>query len=136
MRVLICGARDWTNKEAILEQIPLETTVIIEGDATGADKMAGELADELGIEKEVYPAPWEEYKAKYPYPMWLKAGTDRNKQMLVEGKPDLVLAFHNDIDNSRGTKDMTNRSRKALVETRLYSEDGLVWDYKPPERMF
>lgn len=136
MRVLVCGSRDWTDKEIIRNNLPENTTVIIEGEADGADTLAGELADELGITKDSKPAPWEEYKRKYPYPMWLKAGFDRNQQMLDEGKPDLVLAFSNNFEESKGTKDMVNRAIKAGVLVILYSEDGEVNRWIPNDRMF
>lgn len=42
--------------------------------------------------------------------------------MLDEGKPDYVLAFHNDIFNSKGTKDMLNRAKKAGVPCTLVTE--------------
>ena len=34
----------------------------------------------------------------------------------------LVLAFHNDIDSSRGTKDMINRAVKAGKKVILYTD--------------
>lgn len=137
MRVLITGDRHWTNKEIIRAHIPDETTHIIEGEAPGADTLAGELADEIeGIEKVPFPAPWEEYRLLYPYPMCLKAGTDRNTQMLAEGKPDLVLAFHDDLENSKGTKNMVMQAKAAGIPVILYSEAGEVWHWHPPEPMF
>ncbi len=136
MRVLICGDRHWTNKEIIRAHIPEGTTHIIEGAATGADTLAGELADELGIEKVPFPAPWEEYRKLFPYPMCLKAGTDRNTIMLAEGNPDLVLAFHNDLKNSKGTKDMVNQAKEEGIPVILYSEAGETWHWHPPEPMF
>ena len=136
MRVLICGDRDWTDKECIRKYIPPETTVIIEGEALGADTLAGELADELGITKVSKPAPWEEYRKKYPYPEYLKAGTDRNQQMLDEDKPDMVIAFHNNFKKAKGTKDMVNRAIKANLLVILYSEEGEVNRWMPNERLF
>ena len=70
-----------------------------------------------------YPAPWEEYKRKYPiekFGMKFKsAGTDRNTQMLVEGKPGLIMAFHSNIAKSKGTKNMIAQAKKAGIETLL-----------------
>jgi hypothetical protein len=60
-----------------------------------------------------YPAQWHKYGRA--------AGPIRNQQMLAEGKPDLVLAFHDDIDGSRGTKDMVNRARRAGVKVEVIS---------------
>ena len=81
--------------------------VIIEGDARGADRMAGEIAKELKIPLEVYPADWNQYGKA--------AGPIRNTQMLKEGKPDKVLAFHDDIDSSKGTAHMVKIALKAGI---------------------
>jgi len=36
--------------------------------------------------------------------------------MLDEGQPDLVVYFHDDIENSKGTKDMITRAKKDKVK--------------------
>ena len=61
--------------------------------------------------------------------MWLKAGTDRNQEMLDESKPDLILAFSSDIENSTGTSDMVRRAKKVNLPVRVYNEEGLVAEY-------
>ena len=33
--------------------------------------------------------------------------------MLDEGKPDTVVYFHDNIERSKGTKDMVSRAKKA-----------------------
>lgn len=45
----------------------------------------------------------------------IAAGGIRNKQMLNEGKPDLVIAFP--TENSKGTWDMVRRAKRAGIET-------------------
>ena len=111
MRVLVCGDRNWTDIEVIRQKlisIP-DISVVIEGEARGADRIARQVAEELNIPVEKFPANWDKYGKA--------AGPIRNQQMLDEGKPDLVLAFHNDLENSKGTKDMVIRADKAGVET-------------------
>ena len=111
MKVLICGGRNWDKPRVIevivagLFQLYGEDLVIIEGEARGADSMARDAAEKYGIPVEKYPAKWDEHGKA--------AGPIRNRQMLKEGKPDLVYAFHNEIDNSKGTKDMVAISRQA-----------------------
>ena len=112
MRVLICGDRDWDDKEIIRHYIPLLIDCVIEGGARGADTCARLVAEELGIPIIEFPAKWGEYGKA--------AGPIRNKQMLTEGKPDLVLAFHDDIENSKGTKNMMEQAKKAGIATLLY----------------
>jgi hypothetical protein len=108
MRVLFCGDRHWTSRHVIYRwMVKVKPTVVIEGEARGADRIAREVADSLGIPVERYPANWSQYHRA--------AGPIRNKQMLVEGKPDLVLAFHDDLNSSKGTKNMVTLAQKAGV---------------------
>jgi hypothetical protein len=109
MRVLVCGDREWTASEPIATLLNLcpPNTVVIHGAARGADTIAGRLATELGFEVQPYPADWSKHGKA--------AGPIRNSQMLAEGQPDEVHAFHNNIDASRGTKDMVEKARKAGV---------------------
>lgn len=116
MRLLICGSRDWTNKQLIKKELIelLETTkieVIIHGGCRGADLLAGEVAKELNIPVEEYLADWKKHGKS--------AGPKRNQQMLDEGKPTFVLAFHDDIDESKGTKDMVLRAKKAGIKFKV-----------------
>jgi hypothetical protein len=123
MRVLVCGAAPrlrknipgWTDREAIkreLEKLPTYT-VVIEGEALGADILGKEVALELGFEVDPYPAKWSRYGRG--------AGPIRNRQMLDKGKPDLVLAFHTNIQASTGTKHMVKIAREAGVEVRVFA---------------
>ena len=107
MRVLVCGSRQWTDYRVIerrLQALPPET-VIIEGEARGADKTARKIAEHLGFEVKPFPADWIKFG--------LAAGEIRNQQMLDEGKPDLVLAFS--MPDSIGTKHMIRRAKKAGI---------------------
>jgi GDP-D-mannose dehydratase len=119
-KVLICGSRDWDSFESILEQIMLlyqkygDDFVVIEGEAKGADSIARTCAEKFDIEVEKYPANWDKYGRA--------AGPVRNKQMLVEGQPDLVLAFSKNLSTSKGTKNMVDQAREAGVEVRVYNE--------------
>lgn len=92
MRLLVCGSRDWTDRNAIArELIALAPDVVIHGAATGADFIAETEAKAWGrtsgrgISVVGYPAEWaRDGKA---------AGPIRNARMLAEGKPDRGLAF-------------------------------------------
>lgn len=113
MRVLICGDRNWTDIETIADCIrvlPLHSTVI-HGAARGADSIAGALAGTAPtLDVESYPAKWDRYGRA--------AGPIRNQQMLDEGKPDLVLYFHDNLAQSKGTADMVRRAQKAGIPVR------------------
>jgi len=110
MRVLICGGRDYTNRRKIHDYVatlPLDA-VVIHGAARGADRIAGYFANVEKLKIEPFPARWETEGRS--------AGIKRNIRMLEEGKPDLVVYFHDDIENSKGTKDMVARAKKAGIE--------------------
>lgn len=90
MKILVCGGRDFDSVHLLhktldhfLKEYNFDT--LIEGDARGADRMAGRWAIENNVECKVYPAKWQKYGNR--------AGPIRNLQMLDEGKPDLVIAF-------------------------------------------
>ena len=96
--------------ESTLKEYP-NGIIVIHGDCRGADKMAGVVAEKLGMEVIPFPAKWEKHGRS--------AGPIRNQQMLDEGKPDKVIAFHQDIDNSKGTKNMIKIAEKAGIPVEL-----------------
>lgn len=106
MKVLICGDRNWNDSDTMISEmmsLPPECDTIIHGDARGADKMAGIIGEELGYHVIAVPADWNKYHRA--------AGPIRNRAMYNEHKPDLVIAFHNNIEESKGTKDMVNYAK-------------------------
>jgi hypothetical protein len=110
MKLLVCGDRNWTRRDVIkwaLAQLQPDD-VVIHGACRGADLMAAACAQSMGIETRAYPAKWDE--------LGRRAGPIRNQQMLSEN-PDigLAFAFHDDMENSRGTADMVRRLRKAGI---------------------
>ena len=116
IRVLVCGDRNWTDLKAIqlrLNRLLDETEefiTVVEGEARGADTLGRQAAEELGIKVEAYPADWQQYGRA--------AGPIRNQQMLDSGI-DLVLAFHHNLDKSKGTADMVRRVRRAGIEVEV-----------------
>lgn len=109
MRILVCGGRDYIDERkvfAVLHEYKDRVTVIIHGNARGADLLASQWALVNRIHEEAYPitkADWERFGRG--------AGPRRNKQMLVEGNPDLVIAFK----GGNGTENMITQSIKANV---------------------
>ena len=123
-RILICGSRDYANYQKIRDFVfSLPTgTVIIEGEARGADKMSAQAAEEKGIPDERvlrFPADWTKYGRA--------AGFIRNRQMLCDGKPTHVAAFHDDIESSKGTQDMIAAAQREDVPVLLNPERW--WDF-------
>ena len=132
MRVLVCGGRDFADKNreeykfvfsvlhclcelASEEYNPFDSwlptdIVIIEGGARGADNAAGDFALVNFCQHIQFPADWKTHGKK--------AGYIRNKQMLDEGKPDLVIAFL----GGKGTAMMVDLATKAGVFDRFDGE--------------
>ncbi len=83
---LFCGSREWSDRERIrrdLESLP-EGSVVIEGGARGADRIAREEATELGLHVATVRALWDYYGRP--------AGFRRNEAMARLG-PDFVYAY-------------------------------------------
>jgi hypothetical protein len=109
VRVLVCGGRKFSNEallRATLDRLHRARVfnTLIEGDAIGADRMAGAWAEAQGIAHLTFKADWDGLGSK--------AGPIRNQQMLVEGRPDLVVAF----PGGSGTAHMVRLAREAGVE--------------------
>jgi SLOG family YspA-like protein len=113
MRILVCGDRHWTDYQLILATllgIGAAPHLIIDGEAKGADSMGNLAAMRLNWKYERYPADWNRYGKA--------AGPIRNQQML-NAKPDLVLAFHDDLTKSKGTANMVKIAKAKGVPVRV-----------------
>tara|TARA_Y100000296_G_scaffold5824_2_gene7185 strand:+ start:93 stop:488 length:396 start_codon:yes stop_codon:yes gene_type:complete len=126
VRVLVCGGRDYDNREelyAVLDWIDNSwegpgtigpITVIISGHARGADSLAEQWAKDREVSLDIYPAEWDVYGKS--------AGFIRNQQMIDEGLPDLVVAF----SGGKGTINMIKLSNQANIP--LYNvRDPMGW---------
>lgn len=111
MRVLVTGGRDFGNRELLFEILDRlhathGFTLLIHGDASGADRLAGEWGAARGVAVEAHPADWKKHGRA--------AGPIRNQKMLEEN-PELVVAF----PGGRGTADMVTKAKRAGVEVFL-----------------
>jgi hypothetical protein len=118
MRVLVTGGRDYGDVRLLTKTLDSilaihPEMVVIHGAcktrdrATGAIVGADHLADCWAEAREVdcfkFPAKWKAYEKA--------AGPIRNKRMIDEGKPDLVVAF----PGGRGTADMVKKAKAAGI---------------------
>lgn len=116
MRVLVCGSRDWTDSSMV--HIVLSGLywkgnpdpdrpwmTVIDGGAKGADEAAGSWAkaNKGIINHLVFAADWETYGKA--------AGPIRNRQMLDEGQPDVVVAF-SEQPPTPGTANMIKQAKE------------------------
>lgn len=115
--VLVCGGRDcsaadawnWLErnaKDAIAERLretSFEIATVIHGNACGADQGGAEWGRSEHARVVAYTANWKrDGKA---------AGPIRNRRMLTEGKPDVVIA----LPGRRGTANMVGIAEAAGV---------------------
>lgn len=129
--ILVCGDRNWDNYAVIHRALfrawnehlvatkvagtSTRNIIVIHGAAKGADTQGGYAAHRLGFGVRTYPANWNRYKKG--------AGPIRNSLMLKENKIDLVLAFHDNFFESKGTKDMVEKALDAKIPVVLYRSD-------------
>lgn len=102
MRILVCGGRDFNDYKlvkAILSKYDDET-ILIHGGQSGADTLSDKYGKRRG---------WPIFSFAVTDEMWKKqgraAGPIRNRRMVVEGRPDEVIAFPGDS----GTENMISQ---------------------------
>ncbi len=115
-KILVSGSRDWQWEHVkiihaaldICEKVYAEYH-LIHGGCQGVDAFAGAYAFTRGMITTSVPAKWDKYGNR--------AGPIRNAYMLKHGKPDVLIAFHEDISRSRGTGHMVKIARQAKLPT-------------------
>ncbi len=108
-RILVTGSRTWTDHQTIYDVLVkefAELTVLIHGDANGADQIARDIWLGLGGIDESHPPNYELYGRPAPL--------IRNTEMASLGA-DICHAFR--IGNSRGTAHMISQCKKFGIET-------------------
>lgn len=115
-KVLIFGSRKWTRDGPIRhELLKLRKThdnnlLIIEGGAPGADRASKRIGHELNIHVAEIDALW---KTRHR-----SAGPQRN-QIMAALEPDEGIGFHEDFENSSGTKDMAKKLDRLGVPYKI-----------------
>lgn len=106
--ILITGDRKYDDIKNIKNTFEIIRNVftstqylVVHGAATGADTLAGDYAEKIGYTVKKYPAEWDKYSTA--------AGPIRNKQM-IDMNPSVILIFHKDLKNSKGTADCVKRA--------------------------
>ena len=118
LRILITGSRAWKDRDAIrsaLEDVVdaaqdrdvsllRDEITVVHGAAKGADRIAGEIAAELGCTVEAHPADWGRHGKA--------AGPIRNTEMVRLGA-DVCLAFP--LQQSIGTRGCMQLAKAAGI---------------------
>lgn len=108
--VLVCGGRDFFEQEevfSVLDALHLIEPIglILQGGAQGADLTAEEWAESRNIPFKREPALWRKHGRK-------AAGMIRNKMMLTQYDPDLVVAF----PGGKGTANMVELAKNSNTD--------------------
>lgn len=122
MRILITGDRNWYSLELakrvlgrLVARYGREIT-IVHGAAPGVDQSFADACRSLEIADEPHPADWDR--------LGRRAGPVRNGEMVAAGA-GLCVAFHRDLERSKGTKDCVRRAIEAGIPVWLVeSEEG------------
>jgi hypothetical protein len=109
MRILVTGGRDYTDQTEVdnaLDAVHRKhgITLLIEGGARGADRLARSWARRNNVLLCTFEAEWGKYGKAV-------AGPLRNGRMLSEGRPEAVVAF----PGGAGTADMVAKAEAARV---------------------
>lgn len=107
MRLLVFGGREFANRDFLFKTLDFlhdrsPVSVLIEGEAPGADRLAGEWADARGVHCARVKALWGLYGRA--------AGPKRNEAMLAL-QPSLAVAF----PGGTGTAHMASLLRTADI---------------------
>jgi hypothetical protein len=117
MRVVVTGGRKFSDKNLLRKTLddlhaarPIDC--LSHGGYGDCDKLAGWWAAARGIECRVYTADWQRQGRS--------AGPKRNAIMLVNAKPDLVVAF----PGGRSTADCVRKARRLDIPVLLVPSTG------------
>lgn len=120
--ILITGDRYWTSYDTIfniLSEYKNRSVLLIHGMCYGADILSDKAAKELGFQISCNPADWKKFGRS--------AGPIRNTAMVKEAleykNKDIevkVLAFHDNIETSKGTKSCITIAKKYGLDVSLF----------------
>lgn len=114
VNIVVCGSRTWWKHGCMykrMDRLPKRCTVI-EGGADGADRMARGIALALGFNVITVWANWTG--------LGKQAGPARNRRM-IKMDPELVLAFHEDLKQSKGTVHTVRLAREIGIPVEVIS---------------
>ena len=126
MRTIIAGSRNCTDIRAVNLAVQLSgfiPTLIVSGDARGADKLGQEWAANNHVPCSIYPAQWDTYGKS--------AGYRRNEEMAKHA--DALVAVWD--GKSSGTKHMIDIAKREELRVFVLTDNDVPprWDkiYSP-----
>lgn len=128
MRLVVFGGRDFWNRKLLFATLDdvhkaRPITCLIEGGASGTDRLARDWATARGVPFKTVEADWNNMDVKPCVPRKRRdgslynaaAGGIRNQLMIDQERPDAGLAF----PGGSGTADMMRRMRAAGIEPQV-----------------
>lgn len=115
--VLVCGGREYADRDKIYHVLDAyhgrigPTMLLLNGGAPGADTLAREWAVDRKVDHLTLYAKWQVFGKS--------AGPLRNRRM-AKRKPRLVLAFHPNLDESKGTRDMIGVAKARDIKYKVF----------------
>lgn len=111
MKIAITGDRSWLSDRfydihAPLDLYAADIELVVLGDAKGVDSIARRVCESIGLPFVREEAKWNVFGRA--------AGPERNGRMLDHlsvANDDEVWYFHDDLDNSKGTKNCVKQAR-------------------------
>lgn len=106
MRIAFTGGRDYRNRQVVyhlLETLRPSLEHVAVGDARGLDEIVRMACMNLNVVHTMYVAEWETHGRA--------AGPIRNKAMLLDGRPDILIAFPGGI----GTENCIRQARELAI---------------------
>ncbi len=132
LRLVVTGGRAYSDVHRVYWALDAlhqtyGITLLIQGDATGADRLCKQWAIARGVPRLDMPARWSDtdrpgavVRTRRDGSLYdAAAGAIRNQQMIDEGRPDYGVAF----PGGTGTADMVSRVQAA---------DLPLWDLRAP----
>lgn len=120
MKVIVFGSREWCIEGIIyrvLSKLPKDT-ILINGYARGADRIADTIGRKLGFDVRPYPANWDQHGPA--------AGPIRNREMIAKEHPDAKrlkidkgFGFSTGRSN-KGTHDMAECLWEAQIRFEIF----------------
>jgi len=123
---MLTGSRSWPSdgrvEEVLTSAIEPGDTVLVGDCPTGLDTQAWEILQDLDCTRRKFKADWSKFGAA--------AGPIRNRKMIEEGNPDLVIAFWEGKRHRSGTLDAMAQAVKNGIPIMIVP----LTVYTPKER--
>jgi hypothetical protein len=134
VKVLVTGDRNFKASRVVVERMRElgPAAIVIEGEARGADEIARDAARSIGLPVAGFPAHWDptprtprtHIKTRLDGKQYVPSAGVRRNSVMANCEPDRVIAFHDNIERSRGTKDMVVKALRRKLRVDVFTSRG------------